>query len=162
MINKQSLWFVTLFSLIIVLSVYYFTIEDKTSLDAIISNYNEESVSNMDVKTSIDNLNDEKEKMVSEEINNINNILIDKNTSNEDKNNAYLKLNNIKSNQSLEEKIANTIKEQFGLYSSVSITDKVVITVLSGDHNTNMANNIIKCAKDILDKKMYITVKFTV
>ena len=158
MINKQSLWFVTLFSLIIVLSVYYFTIEDKTSLDAIISNYNEESVSNMDIKTSIDNLNEEKEKLV----NSINNILIDKNTSNEDKNNAYLKLNNIKSNQSLEEKIANTIKEQFGLYSSVSITDKVVITVLSGDHNTNMANNIIKCAKDILDKKMYITVKFTV
>ena len=63
MINKQSLWFVTLFSLIIVLSVYYFTIEDKTSLDAIISNYNEESVSNMDVKTSIDNLNEEKEKI---------------------------------------------------------------------------------------------------
>ena len=31
MINKQSLWFVTLFSLIIILSIYYFS-SDQTTL----------------------------------------------------------------------------------------------------------------------------------
>ena len=30
MINKQSLWFVTLFSLILVLSIYYVTMSDNS------------------------------------------------------------------------------------------------------------------------------------
>ena len=30
MINKQSLWFVTLFSMILVLSIYYVTMKDDT------------------------------------------------------------------------------------------------------------------------------------
>ena len=31
MINKQSLWFLTLFSLILVLSVYYITMPDESN-----------------------------------------------------------------------------------------------------------------------------------
>ena len=30
MINKQNLWFVTLFSLILVLGIYYITMKDET------------------------------------------------------------------------------------------------------------------------------------
>ena len=42
MINKQSLWFVTLFSLILVLSIYYVTISDN-SLEKILGNNLEET-----------------------------------------------------------------------------------------------------------------------
>ena len=37
MINKQSVWFVTLFSLILVLSIYYVTMNDN-SLASILEN----------------------------------------------------------------------------------------------------------------------------
>ena len=37
MINKQSIWFVTLFSLILVLSIYYVTLNDS-NLKSIIEN----------------------------------------------------------------------------------------------------------------------------
>ena len=44
MINKQSVWFVTLFSLILVLSIYYVTMKDS-SLEKIIENATTENTS---------------------------------------------------------------------------------------------------------------------
>ena len=49
MINKQSVWFVTLFSLILVLSIYYVTMKDS-SLAAILENNN----SNTTVPVNVD------------------------------------------------------------------------------------------------------------
>ena len=53
MINKQSVWFVTLFSLILVLSIYYVTMSDNSLKGIIESNSSTESTAvNSEIKES--------------------------------------------------------------------------------------------------------------
>lgn len=57
--------------------------------------------------------------------------------------------------------IEKQIKEEFKLDSYVSISEKnIKVTIASKNHDTTLANNIIRSIQNLYKSDMYITVKF--
>ena len=169
MINKKNLWFLTLFSMVLVLSVYYVTMPNELLID----NNNELEVSSTDnqkedsTNVSIDQsdiisaLKVEDDNELLEEISDLKKTLTDVNVSVEDKNKAFEELKNINQNSSVEEKIENKIKEKYNKECFVKIdNDQIRIVIGSNDHSTELANEIMRLVQEEFDKKMYISVQF--
>ena len=134
MINKKNLWFLTLFSLVLVLSIYYVTMPNEV-FDKDLSNKESETTST--------------------EIN------TDKSVSIEEKNNYFEELKLINKNSSKEETIETKIKEMCSCDNFVKIDgDNVRVVLDSDDSNTSKANEIMRLVQKEFDNKMYISVKF--
>ncbi len=163
MINKQNLWFLTLFSLIIVLSVYYVTMKSNPDLTALVNN----EVDNGKTSVEINNadilvaLRVEADEEVLESMQNLQSILLNASSSVEEKNNAYDELMMLNQNKGKEHEIEQKIKELFSLDAFVRIkNDQISIVVKSETLSAEKANEIIKSVQDLYETKMYITVKF--
>lgn len=159
MIKKQSIWALTLFSLILVLSVYYITLpeEIETSTKKEVKETIEE-VQDNEIITTLKMENEEEKNKKTKEYQD---ILSKDDATKEEKNNAYegLKLLNIIKGK--EEEIALKIKDKFNLDNFVKIDDdKVMITLIKKDHNSSLASEIMTFVQSFFDKKMYITIKF--
>ena len=80
MINKQSIWFVTLFSLILVLSIYYVTLNDS-SLKSILDTTTSQNDSSVSVSKEESNLlvalRVEEDESVLKQMNDYQEILLD-------------------------------------------------------------------------------------
>ncbi len=154
MINKQKLWFLTLFSLILVLSVYYITMpNDLLKVDNIPVDIKEE-----DIVSTINELTDE-EKI--KEMADLRVVLTNVNSTIEEKNNAYEKLKLIEKNRGMEEELEHIIKEQYNLDSNVNLKDnQIKVTIKSKDNTYELANNIMRSIQEKFNEKMYISVKF--
>lgn len=162
MINKQGLWFVTLFSLILVLSIYYVTIKDDDLLslttNAVSENAEVVETTESSVLVSL-RVQDEEEMM--KEMEDLQTILLDDTASLQEKNDAYDSLQTLNSNKGKEEKLEKKIKDTYQLDSFVKIkNEQINVTVASKEHNTTLANNIIRTIQEEYEQKMYITVKF--
>ncbi len=164
MINKQSVWFVTLFSLILVLAIYYVTMQDSSLQKIIENSQNETSVPvNVDVEESslLVSLRVQEDEAVLEEMQNYQAVLLDETSTTEEKNNAYNSLMALQSKKSEEEKIEQQIKETQNLDSFVKIKDDTIsIVIASAEHDSSLANNIIRTVQSLFDEEKYITVKF--
>jgi len=162
MINKQNLWFITLFSLILVLSIYYVTMSDD-ALMALQEDVKTENVSTVEVQKSnvLVALRVEEEENVLAEIEKFQTILLDDAATIEEKNDAYNSLQTLNSNKGKEHEIENKIKETHKLESFVKIDgDQISVVIASNDHSTELANNIIRTVQQMYNSRMYITVKF--
>ena len=162
MINKQNLWFVTLFSLILILGIYYVSIDDEVEsvLKAEDSNQNQEviEINESDVLVALEVESDEERQTLMEEYQN---ILLDSESTLEEKNTAYENMQKLNSSKSDEEKIKNLIQEKFNLKSFIKIKDNTIsIVVASKDHNNEKANQIIRSVQELYTEEKYITVKF--
>ena len=134
MINKQNLWFITLFSLIMVLSIYYLTMSDDT-------------LSTLNVNSNSTNNNSE--VVISE-----NETLVALKVADEE----VQKLNK---NEITKDTITKKIKDTYKLDSFVSIDgNNIKITIASSKHDTKLANNIIRSVQELFSDTKYITVKF--
>ena len=160
MINKQNLWFVTLFSLILVLGIYYVTMGDE-SLSVLAGENNiskEVSVKESDVIVA---LQVDRDEAVLKEMNEYQSILLDDTATIEEKNDAYNALQALSNSKSECEKIKKLITEKFKFDNLVKIDgDSISITIAAKDHNKEIANNIIREVQSLYDKQKYITVKF--
>ena len=162
MINKQSLWFVTLFSLILVLSIYYVTMSDN-SLEKILGNTENTALVSTEVSENKElvALRVKEDEEVLKEMESYQQILLDSTKTSEEKSDAYNSLMTLNTNKGQEEEMEEKIKTEYKLESFVKIKDdNINITVSSKDHSANLANNIIRTIREMCDKKMYITVKF--
>lgn len=160
MINKQNLWFVTLFSLILVLGIYYVTMGDETlSVLAGENNISKEvSVKESDVIVA---LQVDRDEAVLKEMNEYQSILLDDTATIEEKNDAYNALQALSNSKTECEKIKKLITEKFKFDNFVKIDgDAISITIAAKDHNKEIANNIIREVQSLYDKQKYITVKF--
>ena len=161
MINKQSLWFVTLFSLIIVLSIYYFS-TDQTNLK--LGKYQTSSsyvAKNVDENNNINVLKVADDETTIGKIDELQNILLDSDATLEEKNNAYDELEVISSSKTKEEELSRIIKKELNYDSFVKIKDNNVNVVVSNSvHSNEVANNIIKLIQSRFKEDKYITVKF--
>ena len=173
MINKQGLLFLTLTSLILVLSVYYITMPNELLLTTN-SSYN-----NTDIVNNNNILNNEKvnvnitESSTIEAMRNIlederlksreelNNKLVEGDLTVEEINNVYEELKYMTKIESLEETIEQKIKQDFDLESFVKISDDVVeVTVSSSKHDAALVVKIIGAVEEELENKMYVSVSF--
>ncbi len=160
MINKQNLWFVTLFSLILVLGIYYVTMTDDT-ISVLAGENNVSKTIEVKESDSIVALEVEEDETVLKEMTEYQNILLNDEATLEEKNDAYNALEAIKTKKSEGEKIKKVILEKFGYDNFVKINnDTINITIASKEHNKQIANNIIKEVQSLYDKQKYITVKF--
>lgn len=162
MINKRSLWFLTLFSLILVLSVYYITMpsellmatnkEDTETVSA--SAQNEESAELVALRVEAE------EKML-DQITELKKVLTDSKSTTEEKNKAFEKMQELNKNRGTEEKIENKIKNEFNLKSFVSIDEtSISVTVDSTKHDKELANKIMRLVQGEFETSMSISVKF--
>ena len=160
MINKQNLWFVTLFSLILVLGIYYVTMGDET-LSVLAGENNVSSPVEVKASDVIVALQVASDESVLKEMNEYQSILLDDTATIEEKNNAYNALQALSNSKSECEKIKKMITEKFKYDSFIKIDgDAISITIASKEHSKEIANKIIREVQNMYDKQKYITVKF--
>ena len=160
MINKQKLWFLTLFSLILVLSVYYVTMPSNLLS---VSDIKEDTTPtiNMENTNILDVLKEENNERVAKEIESLRKIVVDVETNIDDKNIAYEKIQKLEENKGKEEKIVSLIKEKLGFDTYVEIKNaKVNVVVSNKEHSYKIANDIIKLVSSSFDSDKSVTVKF--
>lgn len=163
MINKQGIIFLTLTSLILVLSVYYVTMPTELLLTTnSLYNNNESLASNDNIKienvTSVNSmksiLNDERTTKLKE----LNDKLSNKELSIGEKNNIYEEIKVINKLESMEEDIETIIKNEYKLDSFVKIDNDVIeIKINNKKIDKTLAVKIISS----IEKKypnMYISV----
>lgn len=161
MINKKNLWFLTLFSLVLVLSIYYVTMPSEV-FNKDLSDKTSETI-NEEIKESniVASLKVEDDATVKEKINGLKEKLTDQSVSTEDKNNYFEELKLINKNSSKEETIETKIKEMCNCDNFVKIDgDNIRVVLDSSDSNTSKANEIMRLVQKEFDNKMYISVKF--
>lgn len=169
MINKKNLWFLTLFSLVLVLSIYYVSIPSELLVSSN-GNIKEEVVSRGKDDTS--NVSIEESDMISalkvednantlESINKLKETLTNPTSSIEDKNKAFEELKTINNIASKEETLEQKIKDTYKLSAFVKVSgDQIRVVVDSKEHDMKLANSIMRTIQESYDKKMYISVKF--
>ena len=160
MINKQKLWFLTLFSLILVLSVYYVTMPSNLLS---VSDIKEDTTPtiNMEDTNILDVLKEENNERFAKEIESLRKIVVDVETNIDDKNIAYEKIQKLEENKGKEEKIVSLIKEKLGFDTYVEIKNaKVNVIVSNKEHSYKIANDIIKLVSSSFDSDKSVTVKF--
>ena len=164
MINKKNIWFLTLFSLILVLSVYYITMPSELLLNN--TNLSETTKDNNDdvvIETSniISALKAEDNESYLKQLDSLKLILMDKEKSVEEKNSAFDQMKELNIHKSEEENIEKQLNETFSLKTFVKIKDdQIKVVVDSSEHDTTIANKIMNLAQSNFDEKMYITVQF--
>lgn len=162
MINKQGLWFVTLFSLILVLGIYYVTIRDDDLLSIATSNtYEEQEVVETTESSILVSLRVQDEEDMLNEMEALQTILLDDTATLQEKNDAYNSLQTLNSTKGKEEQLEKKIKDTLKLDSFVKIkNNQINVTIDSKEHNNKLANNIIRTIQEEYEQSMYITVKF--
>ncbi|MEG2351558.1 MAG: SpoIIIAH-like family protein [Bacilli bacterium] len=163
MINKQKMWFLTLFTLILVLSVYYITMPSEllTTIgpkDKTAKTKEEVAVTETSVLTSLQVESDEER---AETAASYNEVLTSKTSTTEEKNNAYEQLKSIDKTKAKEEELEKKVKSQLKLDSFIKIeNNKVSVTIEKKDHDYVLANSVMRLVQESYDSKMYVSVKF--
>lgn len=161
MINKQSLWFITLFSLIIILSIYYFS-ADQTIISMSKNNKSESVIANKTDDSNISVLKVTNDEATVSKIDELQNILLDTEATLEEKNNAYDELEVISSRKSKENELSELIKKDLKYDNFVKINnEQVSIVISSNEHSNDIANKIIKRVQEKFKDNVYVTVKFS-
>ena len=162
MINKQKLWFLTLFSLILVLSVYYITMPSDLLNTAIDSSDDDSSiVVNISEEDSLSVLRVMSDEERFKEMEDLRLVLTNVDSTLEEKNNAYEKMQLIEEVKGKEKKLEEKIKKEYNLDSFIQINNnQIKVVVKSNEHNYELANNIIRSIQEEYEEKMYISVKF--
>lgn len=168
MINKKNLWFLTLFSLILVLSVYYITMPSELLLTNN-SNYQEktdksnkeEATVNIEESNTLDVMKEEEETEFLKELDSLKLILTNKDSSVDDKNEAFDKMKKLNINKTEEENLEKKLQDEMSLKSFIKIdNDQIKVVVEASEHDTALANKIMRYIQSQYETKMYITVEF--
>lgn len=168
MINKKNIWFLTLFSLILVLSIYYVTMPSEllmttalTSSDKEKVETKEEATVNIEESEILTSLRVESNEKVQAEVDKLKAVIADDKSTTEQKNEAYEKIKDINNNRGKEESLENKILETYKLKSYVKIDgDEIRVVALSKKHDATLANNIMRTIQEVYQTKMYISVQF--
>ena len=163
--NKHNLWFLTLFSLILVLSVYYITMPN----DLLVGNSKKEVVTKSNNKKDVSiketsslvamrvSLEEERQTEKAE----LQKQLTDEEISSTEKNNAYEKLKYLNTVQGKEESYEKKIKKEHKLDCFVKMDNSnVSVVCVAKKHDNTIANNIMRLIQSDNKDKLYITVKF--
>ena len=161
MISKQNLWFLTLFSLILVLSVYYVTmpndllkeVESDVSKEVIVDEVTEVS-SLVALRVSLEEERQSEMDVLQE-------AMTKEDLSSTEKNNIYEKLKYLNEIQGQEELLEKKLKSNLKLDCFVKIDNSNISSVcISSEHDNILANKVMRLIQEEFKVKKYITVKF--
>lgn len=159
--NKQGLIFLTLFSLVLVLGVYYvFMPTNNLKSSKVKTKKVSLETENLDTisaykEASLVSREDEKKKLEKELTNNQN--------DSSKKKEAYQKIKNISNIESKEEKIEKTLKDNLKLncFSKISDNNNLKIVCSSKNNTKDLALDVMEKAQSLMETKYNISVKFT-
>ena len=167
MVNKNGVWFVTLFSLILVLSIYYITMPNELLItNNKTNNIQKEETSTEKVSIEeagyIESMRVEDDTEVTETIKELEQTLTNMSVSTKDKNKAYEELQNINKNKAKEEALESLIKNKYNYESFVKIEgNQIKVVIGSNEGSTSKANEIMRLVQGEFDSKKYISVQFS-
>ncbi len=162
MINKQSIWFTFLFSVILVLSIFYVTMDNSKLDELIIETDTNDTTLVVNESTELVALRVQDDEDTLETINELQNILLDQTSDLSTKNDAYDQLLDISNNKSIESNVEKMIKKEFKLDSFVKIKgNNVTVFIDSDTHDYKLANDIISKVSSYFKDDKYVTVKFS-
>ncbi len=164
MLNKKNMWFLTLFSIILVMSIYYikepkmndtYVSKDATSAEALsISTSESDAILAMRI---------DRDAALEKEVLAIKEILTDEKKSTEEKSDAYEALKSLNTNKGKEETLEKLIKETYNYENFIKIDGSNVKAVIdANEHSYDLANNIMNTIENEFKNKIYVTVTFKV
>lgn len=157
--KKQNIWALTLFSLILVLSVYYITLPNE--YEAISKEEAKTTISEVEENKVIETLKIENSENKTKKEKELQEVLTKEDSTKEEKNNAYEELKALNVLKNKEEELEIKIKDKFNLDNYVEINeDQVKIVLVKNEHNEKMASEIMDFVQESFAEKKYITVKF--
>lgn len=164
MINKEHLWFLTLFSLILVLSVYYITMPNDLLLSNQVFNQEEKNdevvldVSESDILVSL-RLDLEEQREASKK--SLQSVLTNTEATIAEKNEAYEKLSYLNNIYGMEEKLEKKVKSCCNIDSFIEIDNNEINVVGKSDKDSiSLANDIMRAIQEEYQEKVAITVNF--
>ena len=161
MINKQSLWFVTLLSLVLVLGVYYVTMPNDLLKTEETKNVNSEVTVDVEESDMLVALRVERDEEVATKMDELEAVLTNETSTTDEKNNAFEELKLLNLNIGKEEELETLILDTYKIKSYVEINnDQIKVVVNSSEHDSKLANDIMRTIQGEFDEKMYITIKF--
>ena len=161
MINKKNLWFLTLFSLVLVLSVYYITMPKELLLTNNNVTSEDKTVVNIEEAGIIETLRQEDNNTTLEEINKLKATISDNTVTTDARNEAFDALKLLNQISSKEELLEEKVKNTHGIDSFVKIDgDQIRVVVNSSEPSTTLANDIMRTIQSNFDTKQYIVVQF--
>lgn len=161
MINRQNIWFLSLFSLILILGVYYITLPSEIFSDNKVLEVSKEIDVEVSESDKLVSLRVERNEALETEMNELQKVITSDTTTTEDKNKAFNNLQELNLTKGKETYLEDKILEKFKIKSFVEINnDNIKITIASSEHNTSLANNIMRSIQEEFTEKKNITIKF--
>ncbi len=162
--NKQNIWFITLFSLIIVLSIYYITMPSDLMIQSneIKTEETEKEVINdVEESTILVSLRIEAEEEYLKEMESLKSVLASNDSTINEKNNAFEQIKSLSNIKGEQEKLEEKLSEAISSNVFVRIDgNQIKVVVDKKEHDTKLANQIMRLVQENYKNKMYITVKF--
>lgn len=163
MINKQNLWYITLFTLIVVLAVYYIAMPDNSSLKEMENAISEENnvLTTVSESTELVALRISADEEMLKNMESLQTILLDETKTANEKNDAYESLVALNTIKGKEEALESILLKEFGYNSFIKINDEGISVVIENkEHNKEIANKVMRRIQQEYDTSKYITVKF--
>ena len=161
MINKKNIWFLTLFSLILVLSVYYITMPSELLLTNIEPKEQSTETVISEEATVLDALRVAADEQLLEEMDNLKIVMADEKSTVEQKNVAFDKMKQLNINKAEETSLEEKIKNELNYKTFIKINnDQIKVVVDNKEHNTEIANKIMRFVQSNYETKKYITIEF--
>ena len=164
MINKKNLWFLTLFSLILVLSVYYITMPNElllTNNSPVLKEDTKKTAVTVEEAEVLTTLRVKSDEELDKTLNSLKEVLSDSKSSANEKNEAFEKIKALNENKNLEIDLEKMIKEKYKLKSFVKINDNnIKATINSTKHDISLANKIMRSIQEKFNDKKNITIEF--
>ena len=151
--NRQAITFLTLFSLILVLSIYYILLPPENTANQV--SLNDQEVSQIEMMQK--NLDKEREDLISK-----NNAIIASGKSNSDEiASALASISEAKETAALEKKITDIINNAGFKNDFVEVENKTIKVVVDKKNGKETdANNIIKAVMEKTNNEYQVEVKF--
>ena len=151
--NRQAITFLTLFSLILVLSIYYILLPPENTANQV--SLNDKEVSQIEMMQK--NLDKEREDLISK-----NNAIIASGKSNSDEiASALASISEAKETAALEKKITDIINNAGFKNAFVEVENKTIKVVVDKKNGKETdANNIIKAVMEKTNNEYQVEVKF--
>jgi len=160
MITKNKLWYLTLFSITIILAVYYVSFPTTKTITAIKNDDSNKKVSIVKT-TELAAMKASRDEEHEKQVNEVKEILNNDSKSTEEKNDAYEALKELNSTKSLEEALENQIKKDFKKDAFVKIDNKNIKCIINSKTKSyKLANDIITSIQNKFDEPKYITITF--
>ena len=161
MLTKKNLWFLSLFSIILVMAVYYISVPANEITDFVNAEVNNDTNVTIKESSTITALKVSRDETLVKEVDAIKEILMSTTKTTEEKNEAYETLKFLNTTKGKEENIESIIKDKFNYDSFVSIDgNNVKVVIDAKEHSYELANKIMTTVEKEFKNKVYITVNF--